>query len=183
MFQNVIKAYGCKDQVSIENLQSVLEEQQNLLFEFEKKLKELSMRYAHDSNVLPLTSNGLSWTGDPIYIGFVKSAPGIQSFPLPETLPVLATQIRVSAFHRSGNEGPDCPVLYRLWTDSDIEGSQDVHFLYGCRYGQNAVSFQSPEFWFKLTSGTSERVLKASTDSVQASNDHGIQLFVSAYKL
>ena len=149
------------------------------LTKVQAELATLSDQVKADSKVLPLSTAGLSWVGDPIRIGFIRSTSGTQTFPLPEALPSTARMVRIVAFHKSGNEGPGREVLYRLWTEA--RGEHHVHNFFGYRYPQSAISFRSPEFWFPVD--PSAWVLKASTESRQPSNDHGVQLYVSGYKL
>ena len=147
------------------------------LKDVQSKVESLTMKVRLGSYALPFTTEGLSWAGNPVGIGWVKSAPGVQSFALPDNFPSDARMVRIVAFHRSGSEGSSREVLYRLWTE--VDGEEHVHFLFGWRYTQPAISFQSPEIWFPLSQ--KNRVLKASTDSIQPTNDHGVSLYVSGY--
>ena len=163
---------------SLEQLTVKLDQKEEQLILIKLKLTELNSQVIASSKVLPLTTQGLSWDGTPVKIGFIRSAySGAQTYPLPETLPSNARMVRIIAFHRSGNEGSGREVLYRLWTE--VKGEEHVHFLYGWRYPQSAISFQSPEFWFPVDQNN--RYVKASTDSRQPSNDHGVYLYISGY--
>merc|ERR1711915_734622 len=143
------------------------------------KLESLTTKVRLGSYALPFTTEGLSWTGNPVGIGWVKSAPGVQSFALPDNFPSDAGMVRIIAFHRSGDEGPSREALYRLWTE--VDGQEHVHFLLGWRYPQQAISFQAPEYWFPID--PKNKVIKASTNSIQPAhaNDHGVFLYVSGY--
>ena len=185
MLEELAKTYPCKEGESqrLDKLESLVEDlvdgQNNWKEKVEQIQEDLTKQIRSLNQVLPLTTAGLSWDGEPVNIGFVSSSAGTQTFNLPTTLPAAARMVRIVAFHRSGNEGPSRQVLYRLWTE--VEGEHHVHFLYGYRYPQSAISFQAPEFWFPV--GSQDRVIKASTESRQPSNDHGVHLYVSGYKL
>ena len=174
-------AYGCssKQNPKIQNLQKNVEHISVQMTQLQSELADLRGLVTAYSTVLPLTTAGLSWEGEPVSIGVVRSTSGTQSFTLPETLPSNASMVRINAFHRSGAEGPSRQVLYRLWTE--VGGEQHVHFLYGWRFPQSAISFQAPEFWFPVD--TNNWAVKASTESRQPSNDHAVHLYVSGYKL
>ena len=146
--------------------------------ETKAELADLKDKVEKSNKILPFTTEGLSWDGSPINIGFISSTSGVQSFNLPDELPMSASMVRIIAFHKSGNGGPGREVQYRIWTD--VAGEEHVHFLYGYRYPQSVISFQSPEFWFPIEK--TERIVKASTESLQPSNDHGVYLLVSGYK-
>ena len=76
------------------------------LKDVQSKVESLMMKVRLGSNALPFTTEGLSWAGNPVKIGWVKSSPGVQSFALPDNFPSDAHMVRIVAFHRSGSEGP-----------------------------------------------------------------------------
>jgi hypothetical protein len=130
----------------VEQLSDQIDKSEEQLTQVKSELADISSQVKASSKILPLTTDGLSSDGNPVKIGFIRSTSGTQSFPLPAALPSNARMVRVIAFHRSGNEGPSRQVQYRLWTE--VGGEQHLHFLFGTRYPQSAISFQSPEFWF-----------------------------------
>ena len=100
------------------------------------------------AKIMPFSTTGLNWSGDPVQFGFAQSKLGTQTFSLPEKLPMDACMVRIIAFQRSGYEMPNSKELFRLWTE--VAGEDHVHFLYSWRYPQSAISFQAPEFWLPI---------------------------------
>eukprot|EP00092_Neocalanus_flemingeri_P007592 GFUD01008194.1.p1 GENE.GFUD01008194.1~~GFUD01008194.1.p1 ORF type:complete len:252 (+),score=49.96 GFUD01008194.1:24-758(+) len=164
--------------ISVSETKAELTEMKVEMMGLKSELVKLKKNVQKFKTILPFTSTGLSWEGNPVKLGWIKSTSGVQSFNLPDALPMNASMVRIIAFHRSGNEGSSREVLYRLWTE--VSGAEHVHFLYGWRYPQSAISFQAPEFCFPIEK--TDRTVKASRESIQPSNDHGVFLYVSGYK-
>merc|ERR1712002_671274 len=96
MLEELAKTYPCKEGEShrldkLERLVEDLVDGQNTWKEKVEQIQEdLTKQIRNLNQVLPLTTAGLSWNGEPVRIGIVKSSPGTQIFKLPTTLPAAA---------------------------------------------------------------------------------------------
>mmetsp|Transcript_1868 Transcript_1868/g.2053 ORF Transcript_1868/g.2053 Transcript_1868/m.2053 type:complete len:255 (+) Transcript_1868:81-845(+) len=114
----------------------------------------------------------------PVFGEITFASKDVLSFNLPATIPRSAKSILLGYQIRTGSEAPSRSFWVHIWTTGNY-GQMYNKPKFAARFGQNAISFDSENFWLPITE---ERKVHVQCNDVQTNNCHRASIYLVGYK-
>lgn len=104
-----------------------------------------------------------------------------KQFSLPSEVPASAKEVLVYAVTRTGSVSPNASYYFHIYTKDGA--TKYGKYLYGSSYAQNAVSYNSGNFWLPITADRLVNItLGGTTADLSAGNNLNTTLSVIGYR-